>query len=897
MSEELWHYGTPHHSGRYPWGSGEDPHQRNKQFLQYVDGLKRKGMSDVDIAKGMGLNTTQLRANKSIAKNSIKKNEQAQALKLKNKGVSNVEIGKLMGRNESSVRALLDPSAKEKNDVLQNTADMLKKQVDDKKYLDIGRGTSNHVGVSTNQLSNAVAVLQEQGYKVQYVKVNQLGTGKQTTMKVLVKEDTPYREIFDNQDKIKTINDFSEDHGRTFTKIEPPVNVNSKRIGVRWAEDGGSQKDGVIELRRGVDDLSLGAARYAQVRIAVDGTHYLKGMAMYSDNLPAGVDLMFNTNKNRKDDKLGAMKPIKDDAENPFGSITRQKKYLGSDGKLHLSPLNIVGSESPTGDSTSGEEGGWSKWSHTLSSQMLSKQSPSLAKTQLGLTYDIKKSEFDEIKSLTNPAVKRKLLESFADGADASAVHLKAAGLPRTRAHVILPINSLKDDEIYAPNYRNGEKVVLIRHPHGGTFEIPELTVNNRNKEANSVVKNALDAVGINSKVAARLSGADFDGDTVLVIPNNSRKVKTSSPLKDLKDFDPQAAYPKYDGMKIMGEKGGGNKQTEMGNISNLITDMTIQGAPHSEIARAVKHSMVVIDAEKHELNYKQSAIDNGIKELKRKYQGEGLRSNAGASTLISRASSDIRIDDRKPRSAALGGPIDKATGRKMYEPNTSSSFVDKNGKLVVRKIKSKKLAEEADAFNLVSKPGTPIEAVYANHANKLKALANEARKEMVHTPPVSYNQSANKVYTPQVKSLDAKLNVALRNAPLERQAQLLANATLAAKKQATPGMDNDQVKKAKSQALTTARIRTGAKKQQIDITPDEWAAIQAGAISNSKLNQILANTDLDRVKGLATPRSRTVMVPAKVARAKSMLAAGYTQADIADALGVPVSTLNEAIQ
>jgi hypothetical protein len=897
MSEELWHYGTPHHSGRYPWGSGDDPHQRNKQFIQYVDDLKRKGMSDVDIAKGMGLNTTQLRANKSIAKNSIKKEQQLTAMKLKDKQMSNIAIGKQMGLNESSVRALLDESAREKSDVLQNTAAMLKDQVEKKKYLDIGRGTSNHVGVSTNQLSNAVAVLQEQGYKVQYVKVNQLGTGKQTTMKVLVKEDTPYREIFENQHKIQTITDFSEDHGRTFTKIEPPVSFDSKRVGVRWAEDGGSQKDGVIELRRGVPELSLGASRYAQVRIAVDGTHYLKGMAMYSDNLPDGVDMMFNTNKGRKENKLDAMKPIKDDAENPFGSITRQKKYTGADGKLHLSPLNIVGSESPTGESTSGEEGGWSKWSHTLSSQMLSKQSPALAKTQLGLTYDIKKAEFDEIKSLTNPAVKRKLLESFADGADASAVHLKAAGLPRTRAHVILPINSLKDDEIYAPNYRNGEKVVLIRHPHGGTFEIPELTVNNRNKEANSVVKGALDAVGINAKTAARLSGADFDGDTVLVIPNNSRKVKTTSPLKELKDFDPQKyKIPDDSPMKKMGEKGGGNKQTEMGNISNLITDMTIQGAPHSEIARAVKHSMVVIDAEKHGLDFKQSAVDNGIKELKKKYQGEGLRSNAGASTLISRASSDIRIDDRKPRSAALGGPIDKATGRKMYEP-AGNSFIGKDGKEVVRKIKSKKLAETDDAFSLVSKPGTPIEAVYANHSNKLKALANEARKEMVHTPPVAYNSSANKIYTPQVKSLDAKLNLALRNAPLERQAQLLANATLAMKKEANPGMDKDQLKKVKSQALTTSRIRTGAKKQQIDITPDEWAAIQAGAISNSKLNQILANTDLDRVKALATPRAATVMIPAKLARAKDMLARGYTQADVADALGVPVSTLNSAIK
>jgi hypothetical protein len=147
-----------------------------------------------------------------------------------------------------------------------------------------------------------------------------------------------------------------------------------------------------------------------------------------------------------------------------------------------------------------------------------------------------------------------------------------------------------------------------VRYPHGGTFEMPELTVNNQNREARSILSDkvkghARDAVGINSKVAARLSGADFDGDTVLVIPNDRRSVKTSAPLKELKDFDPQKRYPGYEGMKVMSDK-----QKQMGDVSNLITDMTILGANPAEIARAVKHSMVVIDAEKHKLNYKQSA-------------------------------------------------------------------------------------------------------------------------------------------------------------------------------------------------------------------------------------------------------------------------------------------------
>ena len=64
-------------------------------------------------------------------------------------------------------------------------------------------------------------------------------------------------------------------------------------------------KDGVIEIRSGVDDLSLGDSHYAQVRILVDGNTYLKGMAVYSDDLPDGVDVMFNTNKKKRHPDIG----------------------------------------------------------------------------------------------------------------------------------------------------------------------------------------------------------------------------------------------------------------------------------------------------------------------------------------------------------------------------------------------------------------------------------------------------------------------------------------------------------------------------------------------------------------------------------------------------------------
>jgi len=875
----LSHYGILRKSGRYPWGSGETQSERNQTFLGMVEELRKKGLSETEIARGLGIvnsqgepSTTQLRAAKSIAKTEEKQAQIAMAQRLKDKGYSNIAIGERMNLNESSVRALLAPGQRDKTDILETTATMLKGQVGEKKYVDIGTGVERHIGVSQTKLATAVARLQEEGYTVHYLKVEQLGTGQQTTLKVLAAPGTTYGEVFRNRADVKQVTNFSDDGGRTYLGIQPPLSIKSRRVGVRYAEQGGADADGVIYVRPGVRDLSLGASRYAQVRIAVDGTHYLKGMAMYKDDLPDGVDLLFNTNKSSTGNKLDAMKALKDDPDNPFGAVVRQIVKTGSDGKSKVvSAMNIVN-----------EEGDWGNWSKSLSSQMLSKQSPALAKSQLAMTFDRKQNEFNEINALTNPAIRKRLLDAFADDADASAVHLKAASLPRQGSHVILPINSMSEKEIFAPNYRDGESVVLIRYPHGGIFEIPELKVNNRHPEAKRLLAGAKDAVGINSKVAARLSGADFDGDTVLVIPNNFGKIKTAPALSGLKGFDPQASYPGYEGMKRMDAR---TKAFQMGDVSNLITDMTIQvtiqGANPSELARAVRHSMVVIDAEKHGLNWKQSAVDNGIAQLKAKYQGSA---KAGASTLISRATSRKDVPERKQ-----GFKTNPVTGERIFT-ETGNRFVNAQGKTVIKTQRSTKLAETTDAHTLSS--GTVIEKIYADHSNALKALANRARLESVKITSTPYSPSARLVYAKEVAALNSKLNIALRNAPLERQAQVLANAVVAQKRRANPDLEASEVKRLKGQALAEARIRTGAKKQRIVITPEEWNAIQAGAITTSKLNAILNNSDLDVVKQLATPKAQTVMTSAKKQRAQIMLSSGYTQAEVADALGISVSTL-----
>lgn len=907
MDGHIKHYGTPRHSGRYPWGSGKTPQQRGAAFLGIVDQLKKQGLTEVEIAEGLGMTTSELRTRKTIAKNEKRADMAAQAKRLKDKGMSNVAIGTRMGLNESSVRALLDPSLQERSNITAATANMLRKRVEEGGMLDIGGGVESHIGISRTKLDVAASLLKDEGYDIYKIEVEQLGTGKMTTVKVLAPPGTTYADVYRNVDKIQSISAYSEDGGRSYLGLEPINHVSSKRVLIRYAEDGGADKDGVVELRPGVEDISLGSARYAQVRIGVDGTHYMKGMAMYADDMPKGYDLIYNTNKKKGTPAESVYKSIKDDQDNPFGSVVRQQHFVTKEGKqikdsdkmlamkkagLEYSEIakNLGVPESTVKKAINvkavnivNEEGDWTKWSKNISSQVLSKQTPALAKQQLDLARALKQQEFDEIVSVTNPVVKKALLNSFADDADAAAVHLKAAALPRQASHVLLPFPDMKPGEIYAPNYKDGERVVLIRHPHGGTFEIPELTVNNRNPKGKTILGNALDAVGIHPDVAKKLSGADFDGDTALVIPNNKKEIRYTETLKSLSDFDPKASYPSYDGMPKMSNR---TKQRQMGDVSNLITDMTIQGASANEIARAVKHSMVVIDAEKHNLNYKQSAIDNGISQLKEKYQG-GKR--AGASTLISRASSEKRVAERKDTFK-----IDPKTGKKIYEP-TGRTYIDKKGNVKEKLTSTTKLAEESDAHKLSS--GTKIESIYADHSNALKSMANKARLIMLNTTALIYSPSAKETYAAEVSSLKAKLNNANKNRPLERKAQLLANKIVRTKKENNPGMSKEDYKKIKGQALEEARNRVGAKKQSIKITPREWEAIQLGAISNHALTRIIQNTDLDYLKQLSTPRTAYKMTNSKATRAKQMAAAGRTTAEIAGALGVSVSTIQETIK
>lgn len=928
----LEHIGMPRRSGRYPWGSGEDPYQHGRDFLGRVDELRKQNFSFVDdtgktwtgdtaIAKSMGLSTTQFRTEIALAKDERRMLDVARAKSLKADGKGATEIGREMGIPESTVRSLLNDKSEARMKQAQETANFIREQIETKGMIDVGRSVNRELNISQEKLNQALYILEREGYPIYNNRFEQVtNRGQWTTQKIICPKGTKYAESYD-LDKIHGLNEdnyISRDDGKTFEKkFHYPESLDSKRLQIRYSEDGGLDKDGIVELRRNVPDLSLGESRYSQVRILVDGTHYIKGMAVYSDDLPDGVDVMFNTNKPKGTPMTKVLKEIKSDPDNPFGSAIKDAEkggqywYDDADGNRKLGLIN-----------KRADEGDWSDWKDALPSQFLSKQPKSLAKKQLDLARESKEQEFKEICELNNPTVKKHLLAKFADECDAAAVDLKAAALPGQKYHVIIPVNTLKETEIYAPNYDNGTQLALIRYPHGGTFEIPIVTVNNKHAPAKKLLGTDVgDAVGINKTVADRLSGADFDGDTVMCIPTGTGKVniKSTAKLKELEGFDPKMEYPERKGMKYMKDPVTGRDATqmEMGKISNLITDMTLAGAGPEKLARAVKHSMVVIDAGKHKLDYKQSEIDNNIAALKKEYQrhvdADGNVRYGGASTIISKSSGETSVVKRQ------GTPKINLKGKDWYDPTKPEGSliyktaddayyeVTKTNKRTgvtttvtkARLQKSTRMAETDDAYDLVSDARHPMELLYADHANSMKSLANKARVEMSNTGKVAYSPTAKKTYQTEVDSLLKQLHNAELNATKERAAQRKANAEIKKKRDAGQ-LEKGDVKKASQQALTKYRDEVGSvsrAKRSVKISDREWDAIQAGAISETVLKRILNNTDIDNLRERATPRNSVNLSTTKINNIKSLNAKGYTLAEIAAKLNVSTSTVSNYLK
>ena len=935
--EYLSHTGVKRKSGRYEWGSGEHPYQHEPWFTGWKE-LYDKGLKDSEIAKHFHMTLKEYRYRKSYAENAEKAAMIAHVKEMRFTRQMSVEaISKKLGISTSTVNKYLDPVTEANNRKTHDLAEALAKSVKEHKYIDIGKGVNVALGVNQTKFEAALQVLKDEGYIITKFDQPQATNPKQNTHIMVLsapkegmtdkeKKSAAYKEIMQNKDKIALPYDVHVDSdGKTSQGIYEPKSISSKRIAVRYAEDGGTAKEGLIELRRGVADLDMNGSKYAQVRIAVDGTHYIKGVAVYSDDIPDGYDILINTKKSNKvplknPDPKGkqVLKNMERDEngdidmENPFGAQIMaggQHFYKDKNGKEQLSIINKVNDENKWGDWTS---------ARTLASQVLSKQDQSIAKRQLDLAYAQSYNEYSEIQKITNPVLKSQMLEDFGDTCDKKAEHLKAAALPRQSVKVLIPMPTLKENECYAPDYADGEVLALIRYPHGGKAEIPILINNTKNKEGRNMVgTGAGDAIGINAVAAERLSGADFDGDTVVCIPNKHNWIKNAPQLNALKDFDTQAAYPGYEGMKQISEQ---YQQIQMGMVTNLITDMTLKGCSNpDELARAVKYSMVIVDSYKHNLDYKTCFEECRIQELYDKYQRKEDGRSGGASTIISRASSqDYRYDyDRVGIDPDTGERTYHYTNKRNVEfvnPKTGKKYVkalspnhpDYDPNAPLSTIETTKMNKAKDAYDLVSPDKYPIEKVYADYANSMKALANKARKESLNTGTMDYNPEAAKIYAEEVESLKNKVNQSLIQAPLERKAQLVTGYILDQKIKNNPERYNrktpdgkKKIKKLRESVIKQQRAILGKSKPSFDITDREWEALQAGALSLSVLKQVLQYGDQERIKKLATPKdiNMPALSNANVLMAKAMINSKYTLKEVADSFGVSVSTLQRYLK
>lgn len=963
---ELYHYGTPHagmtpHSGRYAWGSGKKGAKGTKDnyaFLAEYRALKAelneysKQRTDKEIADLMGISTTVLRQKRSEATANEQAANIAKAIRLRDdKGYGPSEIGRQMHVNESTVRGWLKRSEGERAQRINNTAEILKDRLKEVRFVDVGSGVESEIGemgVSKETLKTALNSLKEQGYVITTLDIQQANNKQQyTKVKVLAPPGTTIKEINQNRDQIESFVDYSPNNGLDWIKPEYPKSIDRNRIYVRYAEEGGKAKDGTIEVRRGVEDVSLGENAYAQVRVAVDGKYYMKGMAFYGTDIPKGYDVVYNSNKPLGSPDSKVFKELKNDPENPFGAVIKaggQRWYDDPNGtridpvtgkKQSQSVINIIN-----------EEDDWDKYSKKIASQMLSKQKLPLVKQQLDLTFKEKQAEYEEIRSYTNDAIRAKMLKDFAEECDSSAKTLAAISFPKQSTKVLLPVPTLKENECYCPALATGTEVALVRYPHGGTFEIPICKVNNNNKQGKEMF-NSVDAIGINPATASRLSGADFDGDFAIVIPTKDRQGNTITPITStaknpmfdtLKNFDTGRYYSadieKY---RIMVEKGATKEEIknefgyipkrkpmtdkekgiQMGMTTNLITDMQIQDAKPEEIIRATKHSMVVIDAQKHDLDWRQSEQDYGIKALYEKYQG---KKTGGASTIISRAKNEVYMDQvkRSYKPNENGEWEYEFTGKtysKAKRDSNKNIVTDDDGEPIyeTKKYQSKMARMDLvkDARELMSTPkgsaveheGTPIEMAYANYANKMKAMANAARKEAYSISPTPVSKEAKETYANEVAELNAKLNNAKKNAPKERIAQTKASAEINEKMRAYrnkygTNMDGDDEKKLRRTTIAKYRAQVGSGKKDvlINITDREWEAIQNHAISYSKMTDILNNTDMDSVKQRALPKNNNYgnISPSRARIIQQLLQSGQSPQDIADRYNISVSTVRK---
>ena len=195
--------------------------------------------------------------------------------------------------------------------------------------------------------------------------------------------------------------------------------------------------------------------------------------------------------------------------------------------------------------------------------------------------------------------------------------------------------------------------------------------------------------------------------------------------------------------------------------------------------------------------------------------------------------------------------PKDPKTGKSIFPKGSWQETGD------IKTYKTKK-GYTHDPWELTSggskdNPGTSMEAIYAEYASGMKALANRARKESRTLEYPTVDKEAKKIYSAEISVLNDKIKEAEINRSLEREAVRIADEQMKIINADNPDMSYDDKQKKRAQCIQGARNRIGKESYTLDITPKEWEAIQSHALSKTAVEKIIKYADIDKVKEYAS--------------------------------------------
>ena len=245
-------------------GEVEKNHFQSQGFvLISIPDIREEGRTETQIANELGLTTTQLRNAITYARKEEREYNREQVAGMKEAGLSNVEIGQRLGISEGTVRNYISDNKSSKatsEQQLDNIEKALSDSLKQTGHLDVGVGVERQLGVSRTKFNAVVNQMVENGdLYIHNIQIQRLNDPTKYTIVKVLSTEPDYLKVLKDSTNIGNLEYFSDDKALESAKrFETPQMVDLNRIKIRYQEDGGADLDGLIEIRKGTEDLDLG---------------------------------------------------------------------------------------------------------------------------------------------------------------------------------------------------------------------------------------------------------------------------------------------------------------------------------------------------------------------------------------------------------------------------------------------------------------------------------------------------------------------------------------------------------------------------------------------------------------------------------------------------------------